>query len=99
MKLMISATLAAVMMVASSAQAATQNSQHGKMVTCNQQASGKTGDERARFMKHCLASGKSTHTRGHKKGSGTATHSTDKATAEIRDVAFPLVVAGGGWNG
>ena len=49
------------MMVASSAQGATQNSQQGKMVTCNQQASGKTGDERARFMKHCLASGKSTH--------------------------------------
>jgi len=30
------------------------NAQHAKMTACNQEATGKTGDERKAFMKECL---------------------------------------------
>ena len=33
-----------------------ENSQQTKMTTCNQQAAGKTGDDRKAFMKDCLSS-------------------------------------------
>lgn len=36
------------------------NAQQSKMSSCNQQASGKTGDERKAFMKQCLSAKKPT---------------------------------------
>ena len=35
--------------------AAAKTQQQNKMTTCNQEASGKTGDERKAFMKDCLS--------------------------------------------
>jgi len=46
--------LAAPMLLASPAMA--QNTQQGKMASCNKDAAGKKGDERKAFMKDCLSS-------------------------------------------
>ncbi len=45
---------------AMSSTAMAKNSQQSKMVTCNKEASGKTGDDRKAFMKDCLSSSHAT---------------------------------------
>jgi hypothetical protein len=73
MKRLIAASLLACLGLMAPAQAATpgaadaasapaKTAQQGKMAQCNDQAAGKSGDERQAFMKQCLSAKKSAQT-------------------------------------
>ena len=55
MKKMLAVSMTAVMMICA-APVMAQTAQQNKMVDCNKQATGKTGDDRKAFMKSCLSS-------------------------------------------
>jgi len=55
MKKILAVSMTAVMMLCA-APVMAQTAQQSKMVDCNKQATGKTGDDRKAFMKSCLSS-------------------------------------------